>query len=469
MDTRPPKARLLGLAGLLFFIPPAHAAPGTSQSVSLSEKIHQAIQHRDMQALMALCNSGADLRVKDVNGGTPLHEAVIFWGDQGVIEAMLARGAEVNARDDQGRTPLLVAVAHAHYLWHEGGVAKLEAVVSLLVKHGATVETASTDGRTALRSAMEHVQVNASALSLVETLLKHSAKFPADALITALANGAGSCNQELLRLVLARAEGLDLTLRETSGGTFAHCAADSPKTLFLLEWLEAHGVDLRAVDSDGCTVFAEAAGAVGGNIPALEWLRARGHATMQPNSYGSTPLHLAALDPRPAVLQWLIAAGADLSARDALDRRSLDVAIDTHCFAFRTEEQKRELVTLLGGTEADVARGRFYDHRLHLAGRAGDLSAIKRLLKAGGDPNVKDESGDTLLRTAIDRVSRLPFTPDEHRFGERLLPLLFEYGADATLRMGDGMNCTYEEHARSLGVSGEFERARRRYAPRKKS
>ena len=416
---------------------------------------------------MALCKSDADLRVKDVNGSTPLHQAVIFWGDPGVIEAMLARGADVNARDDQRRTPLLVAVAHAHYLWHDGGIAKLETVVSLLVKHGAAVETAASDGRTALRYAMEHVQVNGSALSLVETLLSHGAKFPADALATALANGAGSCYLDLVRLVLMRADGLDVTLRDTSGGSFAHRAAGSPKTLFLLEWLEARGADLRAVDLDGCTVFAEAAGAVGGNLPALEWLQARGYATMQPTAYGFTPLHLAALDPRPAVLQWLVAAGGDLSTRDVLNRRPLDVAIDTHRFAFRTNEQKLELVTLLGGSEADLARGRFHDHPLHLAGRAGDLSAIKRLLKAGGDPNAKSESGNTLLRTAIDRVSRFPFTPDEHRFGEKLLPLLFEYGADATLRMGDGMNCTYEEHARQLGVSEEFERARRRYKPRK--
>jgi hypothetical protein len=81
---------------------------------------------------------------------------------------------------------------------------------------------------------------------------------------------------------------------------------------------------------------------------------------------------------------------------------------------------------------------------------------------------VKNEAGDTLLRTAIDRVSRLPFTPDARRFGEKLLPLLFEYGADITLRVGDGMSRTYEEHARDLGVSQELERARRHFKARKK-
>ena len=457
---------MLGLAGLLLFIAAASAA---SSPVSTSEQFHQAIQHRDKQALTALCNSGADPRVKDANGSTPLHEAAIFWGDLGVIETLLARGADVNARDDGGRTPLFVAVAHAHYLWEEAGIAKLQAVVSALVKHGASVDTRSSDGRSALQHAMGHVQVNASALALVETLLGHGAKFPADALSTALATGAESCNLDLVRLVITRGEGLDLSLRDSAGGTFAHRAARSPKTLFLLEWLAAQGADLRAVDAEGTTVFADAAAAVGGNIPALEWLQARGHATMQPTKHGATPLHLAALDPRPAVLQWLIAAGADRSARDAINCRPLDVAIDTHRFAFRTDAQKLELVTLLGGTEADIARGRFHNHPLHVAGVAGDLREIKRLLKAGGDPNVKNEAGDTLLRTAIDRVSRLPFTPDERRFGEKLLPLLFEYGADVTLRLGDGMNGTYEEHARDLGVSQELERARRHFKSRKKN
>jgi ankyrin repeat protein len=460
---------VLGLAGLLLFFAAASAAPTTLSPVSTSEQFHQAIQYRDKQALTNLCNSGADPRVKDASGSTPLHEAAIFWGDLSVIETLLARGADVNARDDGGRTPLLVAVAHAHYLWEEGGVAKLQTAVSTLVKRGASVNTRSSDGRSALQQAMGHVQVNASALALVETLLEHGAKFPADALSTALATGADSCNLDLVRLVITRAEGLDLSLRDSAGGTFAHRAARSSKTLFLLEWLAAQGADLSAVDAEGTTVFAEAAAAVGGNIPTLEWLRARGHATMQPTAQGFTPMHLAALDPRPAVLQWLIAAGADRSARDGFNCRPLDVAIDTHRFAFRTDAQKLELVTLLGGTEADIARGRFHDHPLHVAGIAGDLREIKRLLKAGGDPNVKNEAGDTLLRTAIDRVSRLPFTPDERRFGEKLLPLLFEYGADVTLRLGDGMNGTYEEHARNLGVSPELERARRHFKPRKKS
>jgi ankyrin repeat protein len=56
-----------------------------------------------------LLAKGADVRVRDKNGQTPLHAAAIF-GEEAHLCVLLNRGgAEIDARDTVGRTPLHLA------------------------------------------------------------------------------------------------------------------------------------------------------------------------------------------------------------------------------------------------------------------------------------------------------------------------------------------------------------------------
>jgi len=49
-------------------------------------------------------NAGADVNVKDLYGGTPLHVAARN-GDREIVELLLAKGARRDARDSNGKTP----------------------------------------------------------------------------------------------------------------------------------------------------------------------------------------------------------------------------------------------------------------------------------------------------------------------------------------------------------------------------
>ena len=84
-----------------------------------------------------LLAKGADVRVRDKNGQTPLHAAAIF-GEEAHLCVLLDRGgAEIDARDTVGRTPLHLAV----------DLGRVEAT-TFLVSRGADVSLRDRAGRT---------------------------------------------------------------------------------------------------------------------------------------------------------------------------------------------------------------------------------------------------------------------------------------------------------------------------------
>ena len=87
-------------------------------------------------------------------------------------------------------------------------------------------------------------------------------------------------------------------------------------------------------------------------------------------------------------------------------------------------------------------------------------------VEGGADPNAKNESADTPLRTAIDFSSGCPNTA-ERAFGARLLPLLLRHGARTDLRMGMP-TCAPTMSMPRARCGSLLEDAKRRYQPRSK-
>lgn len=422
----------------------------------LEEELHIALQHPDQAKIRTLLDAGAHVSARNVLGGTALHVAVNFRGELDVIRLLVDRGASVNALNNDGYTPLLTALRWGHYR-HEGKGEKLHAVVALLLSRGASAKIAGKDGVLPVRAAMDPVNI-----PLIRLLIQHGAALPDDGLDWALSNG----DVDLAKEMLASASPAMLAFKDHSGGGMLHRAAEKPSLLFVLEWLAGKGADINAADNDGLTPFGRAA--LYGNIPGMAWLQARKAQMHMTSTHGQTPLHLAGYGARHDVMKWLIERGGDLNARDKRGQTPLDIAIDAHRFAFYDEARKLELVTMLGGGAADIARGRFSRDPLHDATNKRDLAAVKRLLESGANPNVKNASGHTPLYWAIALSSGLPATPAERAFGKELLPLLIRHGANPELRMGDGSSDqTYAQYARSLRIGDVLERAVNRHAPRK--
>ena len=66
--------------------------------------------------------------------------AAVLWGDEGMVELLLANKADVNAKAKDGRTPLRMAVWRFERFSNAGAPAAIlksrKAVVELLRQHG---------------------------------------------------------------------------------------------------------------------------------------------------------------------------------------------------------------------------------------------------------------------------------------------------------------------------------------------
>jgi hypothetical protein len=87
---------------------------------------------------------GADIRVRDAVGMTPLHSAALY-GDEATIGLLIDFGAEINARDASGWTPL-------HSAARLGRVEE----ATVLVRRGADVSIRDDNGRTPLDVMLEN-------------------------------------------------------------------------------------------------------------------------------------------------------------------------------------------------------------------------------------------------------------------------------------------------------------------------
>lgn len=476
---RPRRRRLRRVASVARALLPAAlllaaaAAPAQDRSATMStinaaaapdgraEALSLAIRRGDAVGARALVAAGADPRRSDVIGNTSLHEAVIYLGDAALVEALLRSGAAVNARNGNGETPLQAALAWAHYRGAGDGLQRLQAVTEKLLAGGAAVDVADSDGRPLFGRALDLRHA-----PLLQRLLAAGAVMPDDTLLQALRAAEGEADLALLDVVLRHARPRHLAASDDAGAGPVHLAAYQPRLLPALRWLAERGADLRARDRHGATPFAMAA--AGDNLAALQFLAARGAMRLEAaDDEAQTPLHLAAYGGRAEVLQWLVQQGASLAARDVAGRRPLDIVIDTERFAHRSPADKRVLVRLLGGDEADVARGRHFGHPLHRAIAARELHTVERLLKEGADPDLRDESGHAPLWAALAYSSALPASAAEHEFGRRLLRLLLRHGADPTRVLDARQRTTYVDHARALRIGELLESEMRRHPPRR--
>lgn len=465
MNLPRPRCRTAGaafaLAAALAQLPgaPAVAAPAgqaaSAPQVTMEERTEaaaHAIRHQDSAQALALITPGLDVDRPLTGGDTLLHAAAVFRGDQAVIAALLRAGAAVDARNIAGETPLQAALSHAHYQHQDHGVERVLAVAEQLLAAGAQLDVRDTSGRPLFQRALDWRKP-----ALLKTLLRRGLPMPDDALLNALKAAHDGASLDNAEILLKAAQPRHIQARDDIGQSTAHAAVARRELLPLLQQLAERGVDLKAVDQRGQSVFAAAAFAA--NLPALQWLAQRGAMRMQADANGQTPLHLASYGPRTEVLRWLLEQGADLNARDRRGRRALDIAIANGRCAWRSPEQKLALVELLGGGPEDVRRGRFAEHPLLQAIVATDLKRIEALLKQGADPHVRGVSGHTPLWDAIVACS----WPASVDFGRKLLPLLLRHGADPRRTVDEHEDRTCIDLARTSRVLDVLEREMRRY------
>lgn len=117
---------------------------------------------------------------------------------------------------------------------------------------------------------------------------------------------------------------------------------------------------------------------------------------------GDTALHVAAAAHRGDMIRLLLAAGADVRARNRRGSEPLhDAAVGGRGASHSAREAQVDAIRCLVAAGADVnARNKDGTTALHRAVRARCAAAVKALLDAGADPAMTTKSGSTLLTLA---------------------------------------------------------------------
>lgn len=154
-----------------------------------------------------------------------------------------------------------------------------------------------------------------------------------------------------------------------------------------------------------------------GNTEKVKRLLAAGADVAAKDMYGETPLHKAADAGAVAVAEILIQKGASVTARDADGRTPLHLAA-------RTSPKVSRLLIAKG---ADInAKDGFGMTPLHLAAANNNVNTVLLLVKAGCSVNVRSTDGYVPLH-----VATLSYAFD-------VIPVLINLGADKTIRNADG-------------------------------
>jgi N-acyl-D-amino-acid deacylase len=288
-------------AGLALLI----RAPESAGADRLDE-IRQAIRQGDRAAVVQWLGTGASPDLRDKHGNTPLIDAA-HLGDRATVQWLLNAGADPNATNAAGVAPLHRAATDPEK-------------VSLLLAHGARVNTPTAFGNTPLLLAARAPK----AFESVRLLIEKGADVHATNLFgsTALMAAAAAGQLETVKLLIERGADVNAApLMEVPDSDPIWGGLRTPLMWAALRgnrdvvaYLIDHGANVNAVTGFG-TALSQAAWF--GHPDVAELLMTRGAKVdlLEPFS-GLTPLHWAASaeDSRTRMVELLLEQGADPKA-----------------------------------------------------------------------------------------------------------------------------------------------------------
>jgi uncharacterized protein len=361
-------AAIAGSAPMLDRLLKAGANPNGALTTGGDTALMMAARTGKLDAIRVLAEAGADVNARETWGGTTPLMWAVSEGHAEAARTLIARGADVNARSHyvaaangrgfEGRTPLANAADAKAAEFASGWLTPLmlaarEGHVELsriLVGAGADVNAAAGDGKTALALAIfnGHYEVASFLVDSKADVNKADAQR-----FTPLFWAVDRRNMEtapnfpwmvtadpmpLIRALLAAGADPNAVVNNTPR---ARMREGSPRIVFatalmraafagdleLVKLLLDHGADPKVLSRDSETMLSAAAGLAfihgyhRGRPPeerlqVVKLFVELGNDVNHHDDYGITPLMAAGNYGNVPIIQYLIDAGADLSAHD---------------------------------------------------------------------------------------------------------------------------------------------------------
>lgn len=314
----------------------------------INEKLLNTIRDADLQAVSALLTGGVEANAKDEDGLTALMYAAMYAGAN-CVELLLVKGADPNAKSKADVTALMLAI---------GQVEK----VRLLLAKGAQVNAQSKQGYTALSLAANRE----GSAEVIKVLLDHGAELPA---INLLGAAARSGDLRVMRMLLEK--GADPNDRNNLDG---EAPATEKRVSIRNARPSAPQVFVPALNPGGTPLMYAA---LSGNTEAIKLLLAKGADVNARNKLNRTALMFAALSADSGAVKLLLEKGAAVNLTNELGYTAL-------MYAAASESQEPEVIKALLAKGAEIdAQAKDGETALKLAGRKGRTEIVRLLKQAG--------------------------------------------------------------------------------------
>lgn len=264
----------------------------------------------DLRALRELIGRGIDLNLKH-GDLTPLLAATrdSWHGRPEAVMMLLANGADARVADGEGNTPL-----------HHAARSTDPAVAALLLDAGAHIDAINAEGFSALGAACQ-----AGNWRVARFLIEHGARpEPVDGQPVLLAAASGEDDPAGVQLLLRHKARIDARGFGQRTALLQACAIGNIDVVGAL--LEA-GADRNARDSHGLTPLLEAAGNAHGQVIARLALAKPDPSAVDAEQRNALILACLANAP-PELLRDLIAIGVQLDQADGQGRRAIEIAVE---------------------------------------------------------------------------------------------------------------------------------------------
>ena len=348
-----------------------------------------------------LSRDTSQVKARNKYNNTPLHVTAIN-GNNAVISVLIQHGADVNARGQFGRTALHKACGQGHVLCiHE------------FMTHGADIEARDSDCESTplqLAAYFNHSNCVKVLLEDYDASINATDKFGQTALHRAAAKG----HVDVVRTLVSFKQ-CDARARDKYNDTPLHDAALSGNT-DVISVLIQHGAEVNERGQIGRTALHVACSQ--GHVSCVQQLKALGaNLEAKDSVIGSTPLHLACEFQHVSCILELIQLGAELDARDNDASTPLHAAV--------TSDYPVSIKALIDNYGASInATNKRGDTPLHLAAAAGYTDMVELLTSYSRcNLNITNKSNETPAdaarrggHTAIAEY----LTPDNHEVNGKL-------------------------------------------------